>query len=115
MFVHIYLTVVSSALPCVGLVVLVQQGRSVKYISRQQQLVAGLTRGPVQKPTRPTACTALFLEHMEFMGTHLYSQQAFELKVENMGGHLNASTSREQTAHSANMFRQDVPQAADII
>ena len=32
-----------------------------------------------------------------------------------MGGHLNACTSREQTVHYANVLRQDVPQAVDII
>ena len=49
------------------------------------------------------------------MGTHLHSRLVFELGVENMGGHLNACTSREQTVHYANVLRQDVPQAANII
>ena len=38
-----------------------------------------------------------------------------ELEVENMGGHLNAYTSREQTAYYAKVFKGDVPKAVDIL
>ena len=65
--------------------------------------------------TDATNGTAHFLEHMAFKGTHRRSQQALELEVENMGAHLNAYTSREQTVYYAKAFRQDVPQAVDII
>ncbi|KAG7171593.1 Mitochondrial-processing peptidase subunit beta-like [Homarus americanus] len=40
---------------------------------------------------------AHFLEHMAFKGTSKRSQTDLELEVENMGSHLNAYTSREQT------------------
>ena len=43
--------------------------------------------------------TAHFLEHMAFKGTGKRSQQALELEVENLGAHLNAYTSREQTVY----------------
>lgn len=33
-----------------------------------------------------------------------------ELEIENMGGHLNAYTSREQTAYYAKVFSKDLPQ-----
>ena len=59
--------------------------------------------------------TAHFLEHMAFKGTRTRSQQALELEVENLGAHLNAYTSREQTVYYAKSFRQDVGKAVDII
>lgn len=40
---------------------------------------------------------AHFLEHLAFKGTKRRTQQSLELEVENIGGHLNAYTSREQT------------------
>lgn len=59
--------------------------------------------------------TAHFLEHMAFKGTRRRTQTDLELEVENMGGHLNAYTSREQTAYFAKVFRHNVPQAVDIL
>ena len=59
--------------------------------------------------------TAHFLEHMAFKGTGRRSQHALELEVENLGAHLNAYTSREQTVYYAKSFRKDVPHAVDII
>lgn len=65
--------------------------------------------------TDATNGTAHFLEHMAFKGTQKRTQQALELEVENLGAHLNAYTSREQTVYYAKAFRQDVHQAVDII
>jgi mitochondrial-processing peptidase subunit beta len=65
--------------------------------------------------TDRTNGTAHFLEHMAFKGTGRRSQQALELEVENLGAHLNAYTSREQTVYYAKSFRKDVPIAVDII
>lgn len=65
--------------------------------------------------TDRTNGTAHFLEHMAFKGTGKRSQQALELEVENMGAHLNAYTSREQTVYYAKAFRKDVEKAVDII
>jgi mitochondrial-processing peptidase subunit beta len=65
--------------------------------------------------TDKTSGTAHFLEHMAFKGTGKRSQHALELEVENLGAHLNAYTSREQTVYYAKAFRKDVPQAVDII
>ena len=65
--------------------------------------------------TDTTNGTAHFLEHMAFKGTGRRSQHALELEVENLGAHLNAYTSREQTVYYAKSFRKDVPQAVDII
>ncbi|KAJ7638191.1 Metalloenzyme, LuxS/M16 peptidase-like protein [Roridomyces roridus] len=65
--------------------------------------------------TDATNGTAHFLEHMAFKGTGRRSQHALELEVENIGAHLNAYTSREQTVYYAKSFRKDVPAAVDII
>ncbi|ETW82106.1 putative metallo peptidase M16 [Heterobasidion irregulare TC 32-1] len=65
--------------------------------------------------TDATNGTAHFLEHMAFKGTNRRTQHALELEVENIGAHLNAYTSREQTVYYAKSFRKDVPQAVDII
>ena len=65
--------------------------------------------------TDATNGTAHFLEHMAFKGTNRRSQRDLELEVENMGAHLNAYTSREQTVYYAKSFRQDVDKSVDII
>ena len=59
--------------------------------------------------------TAHFLEHMAFKGTEKRTKEALELEVENMGAHLNAYTSREQTVYYAKVFEKDVPQAVDLL
>ncbi|KAA8899920.1 hypothetical protein TRICI_006290 [Trichomonascus ciferrii] len=59
--------------------------------------------------------TAHFLEHLAFKGTNTRSQQQLELEVENMGGHLNAYTSRESTVFSARSLKKDVPRSVDIL
>eukprot|EP01092_Planopodium_desertum_P000223 TRINITY_DN1029_c0_g1_i3.p2 TRINITY_DN1029_c0_g1~~TRINITY_DN1029_c0_g1_i3.p2 ORF type:complete len:169 (-),score=29.41 TRINITY_DN1029_c0_g1_i3:604-1038(-) len=58
---------------------------------------------------------AHFLEHMSFKGTERRSRTDIELEVENMGGHLNAYTSREQTVFHARVFKKDVPKAVDLL
>jgi len=52
---------------------------------------------------------------MAFKGTKSRSQHSLELEVENLGAHLNAYTSREQTVYYAKAFKSDVPQAVGII
>lgn len=59
--------------------------------------------------------TAHFLEHMIFKGTERRTARALEEEIENMGGHLNAYTSREQTTYYAKVMDKDVPQALDIL
>ncbi|WFD29710.1 mitochondrial processing peptidase [Malassezia sp. CBS 17886] len=59
--------------------------------------------------------TAHFLEHMAFKGTKERTQQGLELEVENIGAHLNAYTSREQTVFYAKAFQSDVDKAVGII
>lgn len=59
--------------------------------------------------------TAHFLEHMAFKGTKTRSQLDIELQIENMGGHLNAYTSREQTVYYAKCYKDDVSKSVDIL
>jgi processing peptidase subunit beta len=58
---------------------------------------------------------AHFLEHMAFKGTSKRSQTDLELEVENMGAHLNAYTSREQTVFYAKCLSDDLEQAVEIL
>lgn len=41
--------------------------------------------------------------------------KSLEVEVENMGGHLNAYTSREVTCYFAKVMKKDVPKAVDIL
>jgi len=59
--------------------------------------------------------TAHFLEHMAFKGTKKRSQLDLELEIENMGAHLNAYTSREQTVYYAKAFSKDLPRGIVIV
>lgn len=65
--------------------------------------------------TDTTNGTAHFLEHMIFKGTQRRSARQLEEEIENLGGHLNAYTSREQTTYYAKVLDKDVPQAMDIL
>ena len=56
-----------------------------------------------------------FLEHMAFKGTEKRDAAAIAREIENVGGHLNAYTAREQTAYYAKVLKEDVGLAADIL
>jgi predicted Zn-dependent peptidase len=56
-----------------------------------------------------------FLEHMAFKGTDKRDALAIAREIENVGGHLNAYTSRENTAYYCKVLKEDVGLAADII
>ena len=58
---------------------------------------------------------AHLLEHMAFKGTERRSARLIAEEVENVGGHLNAYTSREQTAFYAKVLKEDVPLGVDIL
>ena len=51
---------------------------------------------------------AHYLEHMAFKGTKRRGQVQLEMEIENMGAHLNAYTSREQTVYYAKSFSKDM-------
>ncbi len=58
---------------------------------------------------------AHFLEHMAFKGTGRRTALAIAEEIEDVGGHLNAYTSRERTAYYARVLSDDVPLAMDLI
>jgi len=58
---------------------------------------------------------AHLLEHMVFKGTKKRSAQDIAEEIEAVGGHLNAYTSRENTAFYAKVLAEDAPLALDIV
>ena len=58
---------------------------------------------------------AHFLEHMAFKGTTTRSALQIAEEIEDVGGYINAYTSREMTAYYARVLAADVPLALDVI
>ena len=58
---------------------------------------------------------AHFLEHMAFKGTVRRSALQIAEEIEDVGGYINAYTSREMTAYYARVLDGDVPLAIDVI
>lgn len=58
---------------------------------------------------------AHFLEHMAFKGTKTRSALAIAEAIEDVGGYINAYTSREATAYYARVLKADVGLALDVI
>ena len=58
---------------------------------------------------------AHFLEHMAFKGTARRSAREIAEAIEDVGGYINAYTSRETTAYYARVLAADVPLALDVI
>jgi predicted Zn-dependent peptidase len=55
------------------------------------------------------------LEHMAFKGTHRRSAIAIAEEIEAVGGHINAYTTRENTAYYVRVLKEDVPLGVDLI
>lgn len=58
---------------------------------------------------------AHLIEHMVFKGTRRRDAAAIAREIEDVGGHMNAYTSREQTAYFARVLSEDLPLAVDLI
>ncbi len=58
---------------------------------------------------------AHFLEHMAFKGTRRRSALQIAEEIEDVGGYINAYTSREMTAYYARVLQGDVGLALDVI
>ncbi|MEM9708080.1 MAG: pitrilysin family protein [Pseudomonadota bacterium] len=58
---------------------------------------------------------AHFLEHMAFKGTERRSALDIAEAIEDVGGYINAYTSREMTAYYARILEGDVPLALDVL
>ena len=59
--------------------------------------------------------TAHFLEHMAFKGTTRRTALQIAEEIEDVGGYINAYTSRETTAYYARVLEADVPLAVDVV
>jgi predicted Zn-dependent peptidase len=55
------------------------------------------------------------LEHMAFKGTARRTALQIAEEMDNVGGHLNAYTSRDHTAYFAKVLKDDAPLAVDVI
>jgi predicted Zn-dependent peptidase len=58
---------------------------------------------------------AHFLEHMAFKGTTRRTALQIAEEIEDVGGYINAYTSREMTAYYVRVLENDVPLALDVI
>ena len=56
-----------------------------------------------------------FLEHMAFKGTERRNAAEIAEAIENVGGHINAYTAREQTAYYVKVLKEDLELGCDII
>jgi predicted Zn-dependent peptidase len=65
--------------------------------------------------TKPLNGISHFLEHMAFKGTSSRSALQISSEIENVGGYLNAYTSRETTAYFARILKEDTSLAVDIL
>lgn len=54
-------------------------------------------------------------EHMVFKGTHARSAPRISRELEEVGGHLNAFTSREQTCFYAKILDRDIARSIDLL
>lgn len=64
---------------------------------------------------RPLMGVSHLLEHMVFKGTRRRSAKDIAMSLENLGGSLDAYTSREHTAYQARVLDEHLLQAADVI
>ncbi|MDT8327789.1 MAG: pitrilysin family protein [Roseovarius sp.] len=58
---------------------------------------------------------AHFLEHMAFKGTKRRSALQIAEAIEDVGGYINAYTSREVTAYYVRVLKEDVPLGLDVV
>jgi predicted Zn-dependent peptidase len=93
-----------------GLTVVSEKMPRVETVSIGAYVNAG-----TRHETAPENGVSHFLEHMAFKGTERRDAAAISREIEAVGGHLNAYTSRENTAFYAKVLKEDVGLAADIL
>ena len=93
-----------------GLTVLTERMERVETISFGAYVGAG-----TRHETAAENGVAHFLEHMAFKGTDKRSAVDIAEAIENVGGHINAYTSREQTAYYVKLLKDDLALGVDII
>ena len=103
------MTVRISTLPS-GLTVVTEQMDRVETVSLGAYVASG-----TRDETEAENGASHFLEHMAFKGTERRSASAIAEAVEDVGGHINAYTAREQTAYYVKLLKEDLALGADII
>ena len=93
-----------------GLLVVTETMDRVETVSFGAYVAAG-----TRNETEAENGASHFLEHMAFKGTERRSAAAIAEEVENVGGHINAYTAREQTAYYVKLLKEDLALGADII
>jgi predicted Zn-dependent peptidase len=93
-----------------GLTVLTERMERVETISFGAYIGAG-----TRHETAAENGVAHFLEHMAFKGTTNRSAVDIAEAIEDVGGHINAYTSREQTAYYVKLLKEDLALGVDII
>jgi len=58
---------------------------------------------------------AHLVEHMMFKGTQKRSSRDIAEVIENVGGHMNAYTSREITSYHVHLLKENAPLALDVL
>ncbi len=93
-----------------GLTVVTEQMDRVETVSLGAYVGAG-----TRDETADENGASHFLEHMAFKGTAKRSAAAIAEAIEDVGGHINAYTAREQTAYYVKLLKEDLALGADII
>jgi predicted Zn-dependent peptidase len=102
-------TVSKTTLPS-GLTILTERMDRVETVSFGAYIGAG-----TRHETAAENGVAHFLEHMAFKGNASRSAVDIAEAIENVGGHINAYTSREQTAYYVKLLKEDLCLGVDII
>ena len=93
-----------------GLLVVTETMERVETVSFGAYVASG-----TRNETEAENGASHFLEHMAFKGTERRSAAQIAEEVENVGGHINAYTAREQTAYYVKLLKEDLALGADII
>ncbi len=93
-----------------GLIVVSDTMERVETVSIGAYVAAG-----TRDETEAENGASHFLEHMAFKGTERRTAAGIAEEVENVGGHINAYTAREQTAYYAKLLKEDLALGADIL
>ena len=93
-----------------GLTVVTEQMDRVETVSFGAYVAAG-----TRNETAEENGVSHFLEHMAFKGTERRTAAQIAEQIEDVGGHINAATAREQTAYYVKVLKEDMGLAADII
>ncbi|MFT8367177.1 MAG: pitrilysin family protein [Acetobacter papayae] len=93
-----------------GLTVITERMEHVETVSFGAYVSAG-----TRNETAEENGVSHFLEHMAFKGTHSRSALRIAEEIENVGGHINAYTAREQTVFYVKLLRENLNLGIDII